>query len=110
MKKLDNDFIEYFKINTTKQIHHMSTTIDDFRDFFKPEKEKSQFCVNNTINNILEMVNPIFTKNKIEIIFNTSTTIETLGYPNELGQAILNIINNAKDALIEKEIQDRLSK
>ncbi len=48
------------------------------------------------------MVKPIFTRHNIEVVFNyADDNIEIIGYPNELGQAILNIINNAKDALIE---------
>ncbi|MEA3497693.1 MAG: HAMP domain-containing sensor histidine kinase, partial [Campylobacterota bacterium] len=102
-KKLDDKFVEYFKINSNKQIQGMSKTIDDFRDFFKHEKGKVEFVINDVINDTLEMVKPIFTQNKIEIVFDANQNFTTIGYPNELGQAILNIINNAKEELTEKD-------
>ncbi|MEA3387642.1 MAG: CBS domain-containing protein, partial [Patescibacteria group bacterium] len=104
-KKLDDKFVEYFKINSNKQIQGMSKTIDDFRDFFKPEKEKVEFVINDVINDTLEMLKPIFIQNKIEIVFDTNQNFTTIGYPNELGQAILNIVNNGKDALVENDVE-----
>jgi len=107
INKLDDQFLEYFKINSKQQIDLMSNTIDDFRDFFKPEKEKSNFCINEIIKNTIDIVNPVLLKDKIEIKSNLQKDIFMNGYPNEFGQAVLNIINNAKDALIENNIKDK---
>jgi signal transduction histidine kinase len=104
---LNDDFIEYFKLNSSKQITNMSKTIDDFRDFFKPEKEKVEFVINDIITDTLELIKPLFSKQKIKINFYSNETYHIKGYPNELGQAILNIINNAKDALVENKIPDK---
>ena len=105
--KLDDTFIEYFKVNSKKQIQNMSETIDDFRNFFKPEKEKLEFCINDVIEDTIDMVRPIYSQANIELNFHYEDRLKATGYPNELGQAILNIINNAKDALIEKNIKNR---
>ncbi len=105
--KLDDETVEYFKENSNKQIRQMSRTIDDFRNFFKSEKEKQEFSLNSIIINILNMVETTFTSNDIKINFYSQKEYRSLGYPNELGQAILNIINNAKDALIDKKIEDK---
>ena len=105
--KLDDDNIEYFKENSNNQIQNMSKTIDDFRDFFKPEKEKVEFIINDVVSDAIDMVKPIFENNKIDIIFENKNKYKTLGFPNELGQTILNIINNAKDALVENKICDK---
>ncbi len=105
--KLTEEFIEYFKVNSNKQIQNMSKTIDDFRDFFKPEKEKVEFFINDIVSDTLEMVKPIFSQNQINIIFDVEEKIQIIGYPNELGQAILNIINNAKDALVENDKKNK---
>ncbi len=102
---LDDKSVNYFKTNSKKQIDLMSTTIDDFRDFFKSEKTKKEFDVKDSINNILEMTKPIYTGNEIKIDLQTDgeSSYLTVGYPNALAQAILNIINNAKDALVEND-------
>ena len=106
--KLNDEGVDYFKINSKKQINLMSTTIDDFRDFFKSEKIKKEFDVRDTISNILDMTKPIYTSNsiKIELLEDSDKVYKTVGYPNALAQAILNIINNAKDALVENEEVD----
>jgi len=105
--KLDDKAIKYFEANSKKQIQSMSKTIDDFRDFFKPEKSKVEFCINNVIENTIHMMEPIFSANDIEVIFDSDSKHNVIGYPNELGQALLNIINNAKDVLIENNIDNK---
>ena len=105
--KLTTDLIDDFDKNTTKQISTMSQTIDDFSNFFKPEKQKVEFCINDVIKNCIELLNPILTKHQINLEFTNNEIINIFGYPNELGQSLVNIINNAKDALIQDEIENR---
>ena len=102
---LNSELMEEFKINSNKQIQDMSKTIDDFRNFFKLEKEKVDFCINDVINHVIDMISPIFGKYSISINFDSDKKFNLNGFPNELGQAIVNIINNSKDALIEEDIQ-----
>jgi len=97
LNKLNDNTIEYFKSNSQKQIDFMSETIDNFRDFFKPEKIKIKFCLNHIIIETLDMIKPMM-KDKVEIIFYDDEIFFTTGYPKELGQSILNILNNAKEA------------
>jgi len=103
-KKLNDEAIEFFAQHSQKQIQEMSKTIDDFRDFFKPQKIKSRFFLNEIIENTIDMVKPVFLNHKISININLQQEYYVSGYENELGQALLNILNNAKDALIEKDI------
>ncbi len=104
-KKLDDKVIEYFKQNSKKQIENMSNTIDDFRNFFKPRKDKLEFSINKNIINVINMLDPIFTKVGIVINFKYKEDITMLGYGNELGQVLLNILNNSKDAIVENDIK-----
>jgi signal transduction histidine kinase len=106
-EKLDDEAIEYFRKNSKKQINLMSTTIDDFRDFFKEEKSKKEFCINDTIENILEITKAIYTRGGIQINFKSQDKYITTGYQNAFAQALLNIINNAKDALIDSPVSDK---
>ena len=83
----------------------MSATIDDFRNFFKSDREKERFCINENINKILIMTKPMFTAENINIEFEVTEPYYTYGYPNEFSQVILNIISNARDILIEQELE-----
>ena len=105
--KLSDTIINNFEKNSNIQIQGMSRTIDDFRDFFKPEKEKIDFCVNDSIIDTLSMLNPVFQQYNIFIEFDKKQKLCSNGYPHELGQALINIINNSKDALIENDIKDK---
>jgi len=105
--KLDTDIMNYFNENSNKQIQQMSKTIDDFRDFFKPEKEKIDYCINDIIIHSIDMLNPVFSKYNLNIEFSDAQKIYSNGFANELGQALVNIINNAKDALVENKIVDK---
>ena len=105
--KLNDKTIESFKYNSQKQITHMSKTIDDFRNFFKSEKITQEYCVNEVIENVLSITQDIYANSSIHLEFLQTEQLHSTGYPNELGQAILNIINNAKDALEELDIQNK---
>ena len=98
--QLDDKTMEYFKNNSKKQINNMSETIDVFRDFFKSRKTGQIFYINDTVNSILDMTRAIFMTKGIKISFNDKKPYAIFGYPNDLGQVLLNIINNAKDALM----------
>ena len=106
--KLTNNLIDNFDKNTKVQISTMSQTIDDFSDFFKPEKQKVKFCINDVINNSIGLLNPILNKYQINLKFIDNKIINIFGYPNELGQSLVNIINNAKDALLQDNICNKL--
>ena len=87
------------KIETFSQ--HLSTTIDDFRDFFKSNKSKTQTNFNKIINDVLNIVETSTNNNNIKIIKKINTKNEFLTYENELKQVLLNLIKNAEDALLE---------
>ncbi len=104
--RLDDESIAEFRENSKKQINLMSTTIDDFRNFFKEERRQEKYCINDVIQKIINMVRDIYTSKEIMLDFEYDGRYCSYGYPNELGQALLNIINNAKDEL-EKKSQDQ---
>lgn len=85
-------------------INHMSRTIDDFRNFFKPEKEKVEFKVQNSIAQAMSLLEGQNAQISVELIAKDDPVI--WGYPNEFAQVILNILVNAKDALTEREIDN----
>lgn len=103
-KKLTETTIENFIDNGVKMIMKMSTTIDDFRNFFKPCREQEEFSINKIIKDTLSLVAASFKYNNISVIVNEMEEIIGVGFPNEYSQVILNILNNAKDAIVNKGI------
>jgi signal transduction histidine kinase len=100
--------MQKFEEKSKNLIQRMSKTIDDFRTFFKPEKDKRVFYIHDTIEHSFELMRPILKHNRIKLSVNLEQTKhKILGYPNELSQAIINIISNSKDALIENGIKDK---
>ena len=105
--KLNKEEMEEIQKNIIAQIDHMSQTIDSFRNFFKPEKELVRFDLKNVLLQVFDMSKTEMEKNKIVLEYRQDEEITLEGYPNELGQALLNIVNNAKDQLIQKKKQER---
>ena len=87
-------------INDSAQ--YLSTTINDFRNFFKIHKEKVTFNIKDAIDKALSLIDAQFRNNEIVVIKNIEN-IEISSFKNELIQVIINILNNAKDELIKKE-------
>jgi signal transduction histidine kinase len=87
-----------------EQIDFMVNTIDNFRDFYKTNKEEGNFYINNCIKDINNILGEILKHNNIELTVNDNNVM-LFGVKNELSQVLLNIIVNAKDAFIEKKIQ-----
>ena len=87
-------------------IQHMSQTIDDFRNYFKPDKEKTAINVQEVITNTLSLLDGSFQNPPISVEIVQKDAAVIHGYPNEFAQALLNITINAKDVLTEREIEN----
>jgi signal transduction histidine kinase len=106
--KLDNEAIAYFRDNSKSQIEQMSETIDDFRNFYKIEKEKRSFCVGDVIKELIDHALILFKKSGVNIDYVSEGCLMFEGYPNELKHAVLNIMSNAREALVEQEIEPKV--
>ncbi|NVN93398.1 MAG: PAS domain S-box protein [Desulfuromonadales bacterium] len=87
-------------------INHMSRTIDDFRSFFKPDKEKVEFTIRDVVEKTLALVEDGFSNHRIGLDCRFNANPVLFGFPNEYSQALLNILMNARDALVEKRVKD----
>jgi signal transduction histidine kinase len=85
---------------------HMSTTISDFQNFFKPTKKKHKFSVLEFSKKAISIINASLKNNNIKLIFDIKEDNIIEGYPNEFSHAILNIFSNAKDALVSRKIKN----
>jgi PAS domain S-box-containing protein len=93
------------KINDYSQ--HLSTTINDFRNFFKITKHKQNTDFKSIVNSVLSIIESTLYSNNISLRIEEKEPLESLyTYNNEIKQVILNLIKNAEDALIEKKIDN----
>ena len=97
-----NDNLEY--INQSTQ--YLSKTIDDFRNFFKPNKEKKEFLLDEVVSKSITLIESTFKHSNIELEYSYEKLINIFGFPNEFSQVVLNILNNARDALLENKIEN----
>ncbi len=100
---------EYLDTSVTKSmglINHMSQTIDDFRNFFKPDKEKVAFTIQEVVARTLSLVEDGFKNQQIRIDFQADANPAINGFPNEYSQVLLNILMNARDALLDRRPDD----
>ena len=103
--KIDREFVDRFIEKNSGIIQYMSKTIDDFQNFYKIDKEKIVFDVMEKIESVSDLQLNQLAQNDIEIQ-KEGESFKILGYASEFQQVILNLISNAKDALVEKEIQN----
>lgn len=104
-KKFDLSYLQSTVESAMKTIQHMSQTIDDFRCIFKPDKEKETFNIDASLNKTIGLIEESFKELNINIDIYSQKEITIEGYPNEFAQALLNILQNARDILIEKQIK-----
>ena len=86
----------------------LSSTIDDFKNFFKPDKEIKEFVVKDLIQNVLRVIEHQILKYSATIQIDENSTVTLFGFENELKHVILNIINNALEACNEKSAKTGL--
>jgi signal transduction histidine kinase len=89
-------------------LEHMSVTIDDFRDFFNPNREKINFSLESVVQKTILFVESSFQKHKIELTFENEEDCQIYGYENEYSQVLMNLLINAKDALVENREEGRV--
>ncbi|PZP11828.1 MAG: PAS domain-containing sensor histidine kinase, partial [Aliarcobacter butzleri] len=85
----------------------MSQTIEDFTNFFKPQKNKKIFSAKSVIDETLKILSRIIEDEKIVIETFIDEKIEIFGIKNELIQVILNLIQNSKDAFNQNNIKNK---
>ena len=109
-KKCDNvKEDDSFVSDIMQQVDYMTNTINDFQKFIMPSSKKIQFDINDAIKSMLQIVNHNLKYNNIKIDLDIQENINTkiCGYKNEFMQSFLNIINNAKDALLNNDYKNR---
>jgi PAS domain S-box-containing protein len=107
--ELSEDYLSDSVKTVKEQVAFMSNTIEVFREFLTPSKQKTVFNIRRVVDEILLMFKEMFRKYAVDIIVADRSDERELtiwGYPNEFKQVILNIIINAKDAIVSKRLKD----
>ena len=97
--EMENDI--HTTMNTLLQMSH---TIDDFRNFFRKDKEKQRFSLLPAVHSALALISATLKNHNIEVIVEGNDDVTAIGYQNEYAQVLLNIISNAHDAAVERAI------
>ncbi len=112
MKK-EYGFLEDKDIDNTnnlilKNADFLSKTIDNFRNFFQfDNSQKTLFDVKKSIENTAEIVRASYDNHFIKLDLNLQENIITFGNENLFSQIVLNILSNAKDALLQNNIENK---
>ncbi len=107
-KGLD-EFMQYLntEIDDVENLVQMLTaTIDDFRNFYKPDKEVSHITIDNPIKKVLSILKPQIEQQNVEVTLEYLSVKEADIYENEILQVILNIVKNSLDNFKEKDTQN----
>ncbi len=104
-KELDKKYLSQRVEEANDLLEYMSKTIDDFRNFFNPNSKIEDFFVTVALSNAINIISSTLKFHNIELEIDCSETFHVNGYKNEYSQAIVNIISNAKDILVERKIQ-----
>ena len=106
MESLDDKFLLETLDLIVDSSAYLSHTIDDFRFFFKPNKQEEEFSLKNCFEKTLNILSSKFKDQDINIITRIDD-ISIKSYETELIQVFMNILNNAKDALVESNIDEK---
>jgi C4-dicarboxylate-specific signal transduction histidine kinase len=106
---LDEAFLKKAEEDSRKQLLYMSDTIEDFRNFFTPDKVAEGFAIRDKIDEVIMLVSPQFAHSGVKlktVDLSHGAPLQLVGYQNEFTQSLLNLVSNAFDAIMEKGLDD----
>lgn len=102
--ELTSEYLESQEQEARRYIEKMSSTINDFRNFFRPDKESRRFSLNHAIGEAVALVEASFKAHGIELVVDVSQNVEICGFANEYSQVLLNLLTNAKEAIMAHNV------
>lgn len=101
---LDQNSLDAYKDNALNTVKKMSQTIDDFRNFFQPNRTEEPFSLIKPIREALSLIEASLKNNAISITIDCPEYLVAFGLSNEFAQVMLNFLANAKDVLVERNV------
>ena len=105
-KELSKEYLDTKLKEANEQIEFMSATIDDFRNYFRPQKEKQFVLVSDVVQSCVSLMKQSLEASDIDVQTTSQGRDLTHIYKNEFLQVLLNLVKNAKDVLVQKKIQN----
>ena len=105
--ELTDAFIEKLTKDASLQLEYMGQTIDDFRDFLKPEKSQQSISISEVVQKVEDFLSYMFKVDSITFKTEIKSDVRLKLYLNDVVQVLINIIKNARDAMLEKNIANR---
>lgn len=103
-EEFKNELVEKKLLEIESLTQYMSKTIDNFQNFFSPNKQKEYFSLHEAITDSLSILEASFESQNIQVQTHIDNSLRYHGYPTELQQVIVVILNNARDAFMSEKI------
>ncbi len=106
LDKFDKNFFLTSLDKIEQYVKHLSMTIDDFTNFFKPSKRVEETSIKYLIKRAIFIMSASISKNSIDIVVKNSCEKEIRTYPNEVIQVLINLLKNAENILLKRKVKD----
>ena len=103
--ELTKEYIDGTVDRAMVQIRYLSETINYFKEFFKPQAEKEEFMISVCFNNVRNVLSAHLKRHHIELEI-PDDDFEIEGFKSDLSQVFMNIVTNAKDAILDIQKRD----
>jgi PAS domain S-box-containing protein len=103
--EMTNEYVSEAVTRSMGLVEHMAQTIEVFRDFYRPEKEKTAFNVKDSIAKALSFISPVLRFHAIALDLDVDPGLTAIGYPKEYAQVLLNIMTNARNVFVERKTE-----
>ena len=103
LESLSDKNVKEYSNDILMQIEHLSKTIDDFRDFFRPNQDKQEVLLKSVIEDTIKVIGHSLKGNNISFVVQKDNDISVFAHRRELIQVLINLISNAKDAIVENK-------
>ena len=104
--ELTKERLEEFEANVMERVTFMANSIDDLRNFFNPNKKPTRFSLETAINKSVNILHTQISGKGIELQVQIQDKAEVEGYSNDMQQVILNIVANARDAILSNKVSN----
>ena len=105
---IDEELIKSVESDIQKQVDYLNDTIEDFRNFFKPDKSKETFLISDAIRLTLNIINAALKQKQIQVVLELDDKLKVYNLKNEFMQVLINLIKNSIDILEEKNIKEKI--